>query len=449
MFIPKGKAVYENLATSFVLIDALIEELCEGGLSGIVEVVVGPAQFDIIIDGGEVEAAIKRDLESDAFSPSSVADVAAAARRERGRVSVYSHRPGATAALAGRLTAEALYTGLSTDFADLEKMIAKLSRETDRQWFIELRPVSGESALIHLDRGQCQVIGPLSLTAEQDSESSVKQIVEHCSRAGCTFDVYFKRAVVVEEMAPAMALLQQAETSPSGVQEQIEPPTRDSELPPEPVQEPLPAVETPFEAIAAEDIEGWQLSLDEEPGTITVTDVESALPEPLFREAAASAPAIAAVPLAGDNTSMSGLSLSQGTAEEEEAMAEVKALMGEIARTIDDATRTVEQRDCFPMYLRAGQLKIADRYPFLDPFGAEFEYLEGEIVFVGKASPEEFVEGVTEGLRLAVTAVIQASNQPTRLRGHITEELRALLARLWPELQRFGLERSVDHIITV
>jgi len=27
------------------------------------------------------------------------------------------------------------------------------------------------------------------------------------------------------------------------------------------------------------------------------------------------------------------------------------------------------------MHLRAGQLKIANQYQFLDPFGAEFEYM--------------------------------------------------------------------------
>ena len=40
MFIPRGKPVHENLASSYVLLDALCEDLCEGGFSGIVEVVL-------------------------------------------------------------------------------------------------------------------------------------------------------------------------------------------------------------------------------------------------------------------------------------------------------------------------------------------------------------------------------------------------------------------------
>src|SRR5205085_5721352 len=65
-----------------------------------------------------------------------------------------------------------------------------------------------------------------------------------------------------------------------------------------------------------------------------------------------------------------------------EAFAEIKRLMGEIVRTVEESIRAAGARDSFAIHLRAGQLKVADRYSFLDPFGGEFEYLAGEIVFV-------------------------------------------------------------------
>jgi hypothetical protein len=134
--------------------------------------------------------------------------------------------------------------------------------------------------------------------------------------------------------------------------------------------------------------------------------------------------------------------------EEAETMAEIKRLMSEIARTIDDASRAVEQRDAFSMYLRAGQLRIADRYPFLDPFGAEFEYLSGEIAFIGKTTSAQFKEGLTESLRLAVVGLAQSSAQPARLRAHVSEDLDKLLERMRPELERFGLDEAIEQIIT-
>ena len=75
-------------------------------------------------------------------------------------------------------------------------------------------------------------------------------------------------------------------------------------------------------------------------------------------------------------------------------MVEIKRLMGEMARTIEVSTQAIEQRDSFSMYLRAGQLKIADRYPFLDPFGAEFEYLGGRSLSWDRQSRRSLSRGL-------------------------------------------------------
>ena len=101
------------------------------------------------------------------------------------------------------------------------------------------------------------------------------------------------------------------------------------------------------------------------------------------------------------------------------------------------------------MYLRAGQLKIADRYPFLDPFGAEFRDLSGEIVFIGKAQPSEFIEGLTEALRLAVEALTQVSSQSARLKARIGDDLKWLLERHELELKQYDLDQSIAKIINL
>jgi hypothetical protein len=99
--------------------------------------------------------------------------------------------------------------------------------------------------------------------------------------------------------------------------------------------------------------------------------------------------------------------------------------------------------------LRAGQLRIADRFPFLDPFAGEFEYLAGEIVFVGHATAEEFVVGLTEALKLAVEAVTQSTAYADRFRSYVTEDLRKLLARERDEFERCGLDQAIEEIISL
>jgi hypothetical protein len=129
-----------------------------------------------------------------------------------------------------------------------------------------------------------------------------------------------------------------------------------------------------------------------------------------------------------------------------EMMPEVKRLMAEIASTIEKTAREIEPRDTFSIYLRAGQLKIADRYPFLDPFGSEFEYHAGEIAFIGREGPTVFIQGLTEALQLAVRSVVEASSQPERLRDRIQENLQEMTDRLGPELEGFGLEKAIQQI---
>jgi hypothetical protein len=128
-------------------------------------------------------------------------------------------------------------------------------------------------------------------------------------------------------------------------------------------------------------------------------------------------------------------------------LTEVKRFMGEIARTIEEAAQSVDRPDSFSMALRAGQLKVADRYPFLDPFASEIEYLTGEIVFVGQATVEEFVAGLTEALTLAVQAVMKSTAYPERFRAYVTEDLQKLLARDRREWEGLGLDRVIEQII--
>jgi hypothetical protein len=491
MFIPRGKTLHDNLATSYVMVDALVEDLCEGGFSGVVEVVLRNTDGYVLIDHGTVVTVIERHEisgERKGFAATTIAQLVTRSRVERGRISVYSFPPGATAALAGLVDAEPLYTALSTDFADLEKMIAKLRREGERQWFVEVSTQSGSHALIHIADDRCRVMrsdgGALQNDGTEVDGEDLKQLLEECARVGGTFDVYFKRPGVISPPPPATDERPGEEVRsipPAGDHEIVEMGATPSN---EAVQmEALQVVETSRARMAdavleSGDVSGVAADPQELPFVIERNHEEELESEQDIRQdkdrywsGAPAAPMLSAAvsasssgtesvtqpvsadqdelaleeaPLVDSDTFVAGDPVE---VEEAEAMAEVKRLMSEIARTIDEASRAVEQRDAFSMYLRAGQLRIADRYPFLDPFGAEFEYLSGEIAFIGKASPAQFKEGLTESLRLAVVGLAQSSAQPARLRAHVTEDLDKLLERLRPELERYGLDEAIEQIV--
>lgn len=346
------------------MLDALVEHLCEEGFSGLIWIELESLSGHILINKGWVCGAT---IESHQAAPrsSSVSELAAATRSERGRIWVHSYSADTADLVSSRMAAEPLYSRLSTDFADLERLIAKLSRERDREWFIEVRAASGKQGIIHLKGGGRWAI--CLGEGETEGEIALEELVRECKREGGELNVYFALPVLPEKTTTA-----------------------------------------PLEA------------LPEMPEELIEPEFPEPAPEPDF-------------PPVGE--------LAEGAAQ-----VEATHLMGQIASTIEKAARAIEPKDTFSIYLRAGQLKVADRYPFLDPFGSEFEYAEGEILFSGEANLEELIAGFSEALRLAVTSVIEAATQPARLRARIREDLEKLLEGLRPQLELFNLDKLVEEL---
>ena len=480
MFIPRGTALHENLATSYVLVDRLIADLCDGGFSGLVEVALRNADAQVIIARGRVAASLiarrRDDTEAaNEYARATVAQIAAAARGERGRVSVYRYSAENAEAIGGRATAEALYTRLNTEFVDFEKVVAKLSRESDRQWFIEFTMTGGQTALVQFKDDRCRVLtasdGALreayeSATAAENA--ALAALLEESRLQGGIFDVYFRSAV---DAADDESLEAADEESPSAAPGDISEVVKEAKA----VFHSLSLDETtatsddrraehgsPVAPKAASALRELTGSLGEPPnnggaspsatgteeelyGTISNDALLEMSDEPskpaVNGEARRSTDDLLLMP---DDLSATGL-LKRGS--QAVAFAEIKRLMGEMVRTVEESIRAAGSRDSFTMHLRAGQLKVADRYSFLDPFGSEFEYLAGEIVFVGPASADEFIAGLSEALAQAIENAARASAQPDRVRQHTAEGLRWLLTRQHADLEAYRLDQAIEAII--
>ncbi len=467
MFIPTGEIIYESLATSYVLVDALVVDLCEGGFSGVVEVVLRDTDSFIVIASGNVSAVVEKrgDHQSPpttiTYTRTTVEQLAERSRRERGRVSIYGYSAATASAVAGLINAQPLYVGLSTEFTDLEKMIWKLVRESDREWFIETNTDSGPGALIHMRDTECRIINSTgaanSGALDPAGNPALGKLLDECNHTGGTFDVYFTLAAVETIDLPAEH-------------------TSNEHIPASPLSEVAIVNEEPLEShlaslqraasgpLPSNDLfvgsrERQRLTLPDPAALSPERDDRLGVSKNVGAAAAATQASFpplaqAAIPgLAEDLIEPQGGDLLIVLDElpppgaDAEAMAETKRLMGEIARAIEEAAQVVGRPDSFSMSLRAGQLKIADRFPFLDPFAGEFEYLAGEIVFVGHATAEEFVVGLTEALKLAVEAVTRSTAYAGRFRSYVTEDLQKLLARERAEFEGFGLDRVIEQIL--
>ncbi|MEN3333432.1 MAG: tRNA wybutosine-synthesizing protein 1 [Blastocatellia bacterium] len=522
MFIPRGTILYENLATSYVLVDSLVADLCEGGFSGVVEVTLRRADAHVVIARGRVAASLLAQHSETTgsltdYSRSTVVQIAAAAREERGCVSIYRYSADNAEAIAGRATAEALYTRLSTEFADLEKVITKLSREGDRQWFIEIMMASGLAALVHIKNDRCRVLtardGALREAYESETateNAALAALLDESRQLGGVFDVYFRSASdvlaagdglpetlskeshktaeatgdvseVVKEakavfqslslddtiaapsdhpsMSRALPALREltgslGETTNNGDATSEFKNARGIDNPPSParpsdnVNHPTffrPAIDMAQRPVAgdiarsaSENREELFAATDDDP--LTTISEEPQTPMATLNARRSTNDLL----LMPDDLRATGL-LKRGSRAE--VLAEIKRLMGEIVRTVEESIRAAGSRDSFTLHLRAGQLKVAERYAFLDPFGGEFEYLAGEIVFVGDVGADDFIVGLSEALAQAIDNAARASAQPDRLRLHVAEGLRWLLNRQSNELELYHLDQAIEAII--
>jgi hypothetical protein len=376
MFIPRGKPIHESLATSYLLLEKLAAELCSQDFSGVIQILLRDSEAFIVIGQGEIIAVIEKRV--DEWGQTTIESLAERARTERGTVSVYAYDPPTTDAVAGRLRAQSLYLGLSTDFTDPRKVLSKLASEREREWFIEINSNRGSVALMHLRDGRCRVMGPEADAIDTPSieeNGTIGRLLDECKQVGGTFDVLFNH--------PAQVGAIENSRPPSG-------------------------------SLASENL------------THNAGKPEADV-------------AVAPVEVAQD----------EGSPGEAEALTEVKRLIGEIAGTVEEAARAVGPHDSFAMSLRAAGLKIADRYPFLDPFGGQFEYLGGEIVLVAQITVEDLISGTSEALALTVSDLARATAYADRFRAYISEDLRRLLVNKRSDFERFSLDRVIERLIEV
>jgi hypothetical protein len=125
-------------------------------------------------------------------------------------------------------------------------------------------------------------------------------------------------------------------------------------------------------------------------------------------------------------------------------MRELTNLMSVVVAAVERGMTVAGRGSSFPTALRAGLLAVTERYPFLDPFAAEFEYHDHEIVFVGSAQPNEFAAGLTEALRQMVEDLIYSSNG--RVRDYIAEELRKVEREHEAGMRQFNLGNLTERI---
>jgi hypothetical protein len=368
MRVPKGQPVHENLNTSYVNVSALLADLQVNGFTGYVEVGSSGYVAYVFIDSGAIIGALEQGDAGTRSGTDAINGLLVRAERPGNAVSIYQHAPATVQAIAGIIDGHVVYQGLSSEFTDLAKLVAKLRRDAGVTSYVEVvLDAERGSGVIYISGGEADGVYSPSGATTVTGPSALAAMVDAAESAGATFNVF---------ALPA---------------------------PPEPAPAPEPAPGPRLAVVPSEPVEGAE-------------------PEP------APAPPVAL----GDDD-----------------LAPLVGLMGEVIGTIERAVTAWDSNQRFAIELRAAQLEKADRFPFLDPFAAEFEYHAGEIAYVGSIGPDEFAAGLAEALHMAVMALTRREGPDgERLRTRIADALANLYETRQEDFDAYGLAGLIAYIVT-
>ncbi len=471
-YIPKGKPMHEKLSTKFVRMEGLLEELQAESFNGYIMLNFPQTSGFLFIQDGKVVNAAEVSGPDQRAGMAIQEQLLRLSQQTKGTLSVYYLQKEIVQTLAAIADGEAVYHNLTSDWANLGKLIRKLSAER-RTYFINLVFEETARGLIYVDGEKIEA----ACTAGGDhllGEEALNRLTQDSENTVATFSVYRQADAGAlsqfddkEVEASLNRLVSQSASSAAKPSPLAATPT-----PPAPVQTPQPIVTTVPSPIQVAPATPASASASTPVPAPTATPYyESLLPSGNRASSVTSAPQMAEVkskaPTFDDIlevveveapvrpatpvSAAAGVSAAQvtpaplpETSKSGNEMRDLMQLMSQVVAAVERGMTVAGRGSSFPTALRAGLLAVTERYPFLDPFAAEFEYQDKEIVFVGTAQSGEFASGLTEALRQMVEDLIFSSNG--RVRDYIAEELRKVEREQASDIRRFNLGNLTEKI---
>jgi hypothetical protein len=429
MIVPRGKPVHENLSTSYVNVAALLADLQVNEFTGYVS--VGFWNYDgyIFLSHGQIinawesaDGNVKREREA-------LDGVLTRSQARSGAVGFYQHPDAVILAIGGIIDGEAVHRDLASDFTNLEKLVDRLCKATEAAWYVEVQlDRSFGGGIIYIVGGKAEGVASIRENENSDThrtaigKDGLALIYEKTAAIGGIFNVYKS---VDAEAPPTPVAPPPTAVAPPAV------------LPPAPVT-PFP---TPLRDVSADR------------GPDRETEAPPTQRNPEVRVTGYATPTTPMEPvvdtvLVEDSEEDSPLELDEdgATSLTQEQYSQLIGLMGEVVAAVENGAVETTRRQDFSMSFREALIRMAEHYPFLDPFAAEFEYAGGEVTFRGKARPADFVVGLAQALRLTVLDLDKRLPE-TGVRPKVETALRELRLRRKADFERYGLEIATNEIL--
>ncbi len=142
-----------------------------------------------------------------------------------------------------------------------------------------------------------------------------------------------------------------------------------------------------------------------------------------------------------------GLTRETVEARADEGLKEVTPVLQDVLSRVEKFVDGGTKKGVFIKAFKRALIEKSGDYPFLDPFGGEFEYREGTISFTGEARAKEFTQGIGESLRLALNFL---EEEVPRNKLHFLKLKAGIESSLEEKrdlLKRLGVDSSVSSFL--
>ncbi len=474
-YIPKGKPMHEKLSTSFVRMDGLLEELKAENFSGYIQLAFPNLNGYIFVQDGSVVNAAEVGSNEQRSGVAVKEHLFTLTQQSKGTLSVYHIQKEIVQTLSGIADGEKVYENLSTEWANLGKLIKHLSAEKNTYFFsVGFSSAENKRGMIFVEGDKVEAI--CSIGDEQNiGKEALDKILADCEIEPAQFTLYRQATspitkidtnninasinqIAAQAVAPApIPAPVPVAVTPESVKAEVSAPVI-AQAPAPVVVETAPVVTASAPAATAPvayydsllpsgnhadagiaEVVAEAKPVEAKPKPVVFDDVLDVVEAKTVASVATPVPTASAVSAA----QLTPAPLPEIPKSGNE-MRDLMNLMSQVVAAVEQGMGVAGRGSSFPTALRAGLLAVTERYPFLDPFAAEFEYQDKEIVFVGTAQPNEFATGLTEALRQMVEDLIYSSNG--RVRDYIAEELRKVEQAQSNDIRRFNLGSLTEKI---
>ena len=416
MFWPKDKKRYENLKSSFTNLKLLIEDLYKSSFNGFLEVRFEGQVYYILIEQDYPERIYIKDNEGKfLFNEGLTADeIYDKSLTNQASIDVYELDPEKIDMFVGYLNAVPLYTNLSSEFTDFERLTSKLSKD-GLNGYLEVKfldPSLDPFYLLYAQGGIKDIFQKEKSIGSSDS--SIKNIKSQLEKSEAHFNVFQSPKEKTTEKsldltgegskvknldAQEEAILNSVEMDEVIVEDELE-----NEMNQEPEQdEEVEVLEEEIEEIGLGPSIEERMKSEVEPEKEEVERVKEET-EP------------------------------QGNKIEDFVITPYLEFAEALIQWVEKSVNRHMGNNYFSKAFKKGLLNVSDKYPFLDPFLAEFTYVDGKIQFSNEDTKAvEFLKGIYAAIDMIFEEL--ASKKRDEIAKTLKHNLRDLERRFHEEIE--------------